>query len=1031
MLVALGIAAMLSGGVASGALPGSGASGLLGPDGVYDIVLADYPDLRVVLVHEDGQLELQRSDGRRVRDGELEPDGVFVWGVGSDRRLVRVDEAGRIQRVTWGSGRILQVVRDEDGRVVEVLGPGGRHSRLSWDTGLVVEHPLGLALAVTGGEDGWWTVRDGTSRQARMQVDPETGGLAGWEDPRGLVTRIRALDGHTELVGPGGGVWRTASDGTTGWLEQPDGHRWTWTLHPSGTVSELRTPAGGRASWTRDEQGRVLEARHEGQRHTVERDVDGRVVSWTDPSGAELRLVWEGGVVTRVVDASGAAVVIERDEAGRAEVIETRSGGRWSIDRGLDGELENIVDPVGRALSLRRDGSGHVVAVEHGGEVTRLLRDSAGRVSGVVAANGTRTGFVRDAAGRIHKVRQPGRTLTLDRDAAGDVVSVKSGGTEVLVQRDAGGRPLSAGPMRWVRDLLGQVRRLVSPAVDLRLERDILGRVRALMAGNMTVAVQRGPGGQPVRWTGGGSEVQLSRDPAGRPIAETVGDRSIRMERDVRGHQARADGLRGTWRWSRGADAHLLRLEGPDGAGIGVDRDAAGRVVLGRLPGGGLSKRTFKDDEIVERLDDAGGGALARGVWRASSGSGVAWAQSDDGLEAAWRWDGVGALMAVEVASEPEDSWVFGSTVERGPGGWTRAVDPLGRTTELSTGDQWPAWGAVGGAWAYRRDAQGRLDQITGSEGAFLFDHDPFGRLLAVHGPAATWRVEWDAMGRPHRILRPGHIDEVLWAPGQVAGTPLATGPQAATSWLDSGTGIRAWSRGGEGAAAAGVAELPGVGRTYIEDALGVIPIQHTLAGSITDSAALAPIGSWGGISLFTGGPELMAGVALEPAGLERTDGTVQWPWQPRGRRPAVLRAVWDDAVWSPEVDWGDPLSLARALGVVEVPKGQGSLPGDVAVPWLPQSLDSRPCPVGPAPGRVGLEDELEPLVWRIVVHLTTAEGPLDWDTVTGPLIDPDEVGRLPPGLRVPGLHDLDAPPDRLQTHSLERKVLASWPGLL
>ena len=106
-------------------------------------------------------------------------------------------------------------------------------------------------------------------------------------------------------------------------------------------------------------------------------------------------------------------------------------------------------------------------------------------------------------------------------------------------------------------------------------------------------------------------------------------------------------------------------------------------------------------------------------------------------------------------------------------------------------------------------------------------------------------------------------------------------------------------------------------------------------------------------------------------------------------------------------------------------------LPGETAVPWLPSSLDERPCPVGPAPGYLGLEDELEPLVWRIIVHLTQAEGALDWDTMAGPLIDPAEVGVLPPGLRVPGLHDLDAPPDQLQLRSLEQKVLASWSGLL
>jgi hypothetical protein len=216
-----------------------------------------------------------------------------------------------------------------------------------------------------------------------------------------------------------------------------------------------------------------------------------------------------------------------------------------------------------------------------------------------------------------------------------------------------------------------------------------------------------------------------------------------------------------------------------------------------------------------------------------------------------------------------------------------------------------------------------------------------------------------------------------------------------------------------------------------MEDALGVIAIRRVLGGAIADSAAMDPIGHWGGISLFTGGPELMSGVALEPAALDRTDGTIEWPWGPRGQRPAVLRNLWDASAWDAEVDWGDPLSLARSLGVVDVPAGQGTLPGDTAVPWLPASLDQRACPVGPAPGYLGLEEELDPLVWRIIVHLANTEGAIDWDTVAGPLIDPAEVGRLPPGLSIPGLHNLDAPPDQLQHPSLEQKVLASWSGLL
>jgi len=1034
VLIVLGITISLAAPAAGGTLPAMVNTGLLGPDGVHEAVLADYPDLRVVMIPADGRIELRRPDGRVLGDDDLEADQVRTWGSGSDTRLVRADSAGRIVRVSWGSGRQLQVMRGTDGEVIEVVGSGGQQRRVSYAGGLSIQQPLGVQLAITGGDDGRWTVRDGTGRQTRMFVDPETLRLTGWEDPRGLSTRIRTDGDVTELVGPAGDVWRTKSNGVHGWVELPDGQRWGWTQAPTGAVTELLTPAGTRATWVRDPKGRVLEAEHGGRRTVLERDSDGHLLSWIDPAGSTIRLRWEGEKAIRVTDAGGAAVAIERDEAGRVEALQTRSGGRWELERGLDGALDRVTDPAGRTLVVRRDGGGRVVTVNYQDAVTELHRDSAGRVTLVRAANGATTGFVRDAGGRIRSIRQAGRTIRIDRDSAGDVAAVHDGALEVLVERDPGGRALSAGPMQWVRDLVGQVRRVVAPAVDLRLERDILGRVRELIAGLSSVQVTRTPDGHPVRWRGAGVEVRMTRDASGRPVSERVGEQVIRLERDTRGHPERADSLRGTWRWSRGADAGMLRLEGPDGAGVGIDRDEAGRLVLGRLPGGGLSHREFRDGEVEERLDDAGGGALARGVWRAAPQAGVKWAQADDGLESTWVWDDKGDFVGVDVAGMPEESWVFGFPIDRGPTGWARASDALDRTTELSTGDRWPAWGALGGAWAYHRDQLGRLHQVTGEDGAYVLGHDPFGRLLSVDGGKARWEVEWDAMGRPHKVRRPGQIDEILWAPGQTSGTPLATGRNAATAWLDSEVGLRAWSRASSGSVsstAAGVVDLPGIRRTFLEDPLGVIAVQRTPTGGIADSGALHPLGASGGISLFIGGPELMTGVALEPAALERTDGTLRWPWVPRGRRPSVLRAVWDPSAWAPEVDWGDPLELARQLGAVDIPERHGTLPGDFAVPWLPASLDSRVCPVGPAPGHIGIEDELEPLVWRIVNHLATEEGPLGWDVVAGPLIDPAQVGRLPPGLRVPGLHDLDAPPDVLQAPSLEQKVLAGWSGLL
>jgi len=345
--------------------------------------------------------------------------------------------------------------------------------------------------------------------------------------------------------------------------------------------------------------------------------------------------------------------------------------------------------------------------------------------------------------------------------------------------------------------------------------------------------------------------------------------------------------------------------------------------------------------------------------------------------------------------------------------------------------DTWPVWGAVGGAWTYVRGTAGAVSEVHGEATSFRLQHDGFGRLVGVHGDGGSWRVEWDAMGRPGRLERPFHRHDVLWAPGQVAGTPLATGPDGSTAWMDTGSGARAWSeeRVGGAAVRAGAVTLPGDLTTRVEDALGLMPVRWGVGTGLSDSAALDPIGGRGGLVLFSGGPELFLGGALDPVSSDRTDGTVDWPWMPQLERPRVRRGVWDPESWAPVSDWGQPLVLASQLGLVNIPDPTGHETRPVAWSWLPDSLDRSPHAIGPARGEIDLQAELEPIVYRVLEHLRDGEGPLTGQVVIGPLVEREEVGDLPPGLLLPGLGasskvDFSRP-------SLSKKLVASWGGLL
>ncbi len=1010
---------------------------ILGPNGVDPLHLLDLPDLDVHLNVRSGQGRFV-GPGGELRDGEIEPGSVTTWTLGTGRIYLKADKKGQISRITWSSGRIVRVERDESDRIVGLFGPASRQIRVDWSRGLELVDTVGSRLSVQTDELGWTIVRDGVGRQVRSRAEVSAAGEASlsWEDPRGMTSVVRSRGDIVEVVGPNASVWRTSHIDGAGWLETPDAMRWTWVEDENGHLLAVRDPTGSLARWEYDALGNVVLAEVDGRQTRASRDADGRLLAWTDAQGANYRLTRLDGLVSEVVDPSGAKVVLERDATGRVVGLFSRAGGRWELAYGLDGELSRVRDPVGRELVIDRNGDGRVIATQFDGAITRYRRRADTRISQVIAADGSITDFVRDSAGRVREVRGPGRVVTVERDAAGDVVGVLSDGLEVRVSRDVAGRVVRAGPIEWVRDLLGGVIRLTAPGVELVFKRDVLGRLRRVESGSLASEVVRDAHGWPVSWSGAGETVRVVRDAMGRVLAETLGDQTHRIVRGVRGTMDRVETARGIWRWSRGADGGVLRNEGPDGVGVGTDFDDAGRQVLVRMPGGGLLRRTFEDGLVVEVLNDKGGEPVVRSAWQPGAGGAPAWSQVDDAPRLAWTWDGNGNLDAVESPDGDGERWLFDREVEVGPGGWMRARDYFGRTTELTAGEFWPAWGELGGAWAYERDEVGRLARVTGSTGAYSVEHDPFGRLVAVRGPQASWLVDWDARGRPLAIHRPGGTVDVWWLPGADGGTPLATGPSGQTAWMDAGLGARAWSRltPEVGPTGAGVVRLPGFAGEFIEDPLGVLRVRLSPAG-VADSAAPDPVGARGGLSLFTGGPELFTGVALDSASFERTDGTLDWPWMRRDHRARVNRMIWDPSVWRPEVPWGEPLAIARSLQWIHIPDGATRPRAQVAWSWLPPSLDMPNIAVGPAGATIRVADELEPLVGRIVDHVAENRGGITWDVVVGALMDADEVGWLPPGLAVPGIENAGMDGHHAAwanfDATFEQKVLAEWSGPL
>ena len=107
-----GLTMVLMGGAAA-SVPSGPTGAVLGPTGVGPVTLADLPDMRAELQLLDGSISLRDPQtGVLQSDGSWAAGTVTAWATTGGDLLVRADDAGRVQRVTWSSGRRMRVERD-------------------------------------------------------------------------------------------------------------------------------------------------------------------------------------------------------------------------------------------------------------------------------------------------------------------------------------------------------------------------------------------------------------------------------------------------------------------------------------------------------------------------------------------------------------------------------------------------------------------------------------------------------------------------------------------------------------------------------------------------------------------------------------------------------------------------------------------------------------------------------------------------------------------------------------------------------
>lgn len=434
---------------------------------------------------------------------------------GAELRL-RFDALGRVRAVETPEGARFDWIRDHAGRLVELRGPGGQRRALRYRAdGLIsqVEDDDGAVWGLLYDLDGRVSaVRPPGQAPWRLSWD-RLGELIGVEVNGARTALQRDEAGRPTAVGPLRWAWDAL--GRLISAEGP-GLRLRLGRNGAGEVSGLTLGDGAPIRVDRDGAGRVV-ALDDGLRATrLERDAAGRVIR---------------------VSGEGEPLTIERDVRGlpvrqRIGELDQRAA------RDAEGRVLRWSSATGLALSLDRDAAGRPL----------LVRFPDGALDRRERAPGYAAAILEAADGDVID------DLELGLSAAGQVLSARRGGGEERWAFDALGRPTAltepAGAWIWRLDELtgpdgeralytpeGRPSAAVPPlgVVAWGLGEDRLdyslndeGQVTSLRGERGRLSLSYDALGRPVRGAGQGP-LELSWDLLGRPVSVRAPDGDARL----------------------------------------------------------------------------------------------------------------------------------------------------------------------------------------------------------------------------------------------------------------------------------------------------------------------------------------------------------------------------------------------------------------------------------------------------------------------------------------------------------------------
>ena len=470
-----------------------------------------------------------------------------------------------------------------------------------------------------------------------------------------------------------------------------------------GLLVKRTNPDGSCRLMTYSSEGDLVSEQDElGYVRTYKYDIFRRVTSMVDPLGGEVQRRYHPDCTEtqplEVKSAGNVSVRLEYDLGWKlvtsilAPSTSKEAITRFAYDKG--DRLISVTDPLGHSVINSYDLLDRKVRVQDASGVSSTSKyDEAGNLSWIQRNGGARTSFEYDSMNRLVCTTNPnGHAVRFEYDRSGRRVGMLDARNSRYVWAyDSLGRLSSAGYPdgsieRWSYDLAGNPVQFVNRAGQSRLA--------TFDPRNREVEV---------RWSDQTPAVMRQFDLLGRLVSEENGVCSIHSEYDAAG----------------GLIHEKVEPKGGASREIYYSRDAEGRVLSLRYPGGGITERRYGSTGELERVLENG---VTVAEFLHDAGGRLSGVKYANGSTVGLRRDALGRVLNVEHWFGVGQSLSIGYQFDR--------------TGVRSVRSQ---TGPVGSEQVYRYDRDGQLvSERDGDRKPVLYAYDPSGNRLTEETARGT-----------------------------------------------------------------------------------------------------------------------------------------------------------------------------------------------------------------------------------------------------------------------------------------------------